>query len=223
MNRIRTHRTAAGMTAAAVLLIAAITAAQGSRAKAEQTPPVLTATEQEQRTTQPTAAGCGSALILEEKTPPARQYAEIPFIPLPVECDEATQEVIFGICKDHGVAFPLVVAIIERESHFDAEARSATGDSGMMQINDCNLEALAAQGYENMFDLYDNVSAGAWMLSELFKKHEDTTLVLMCYNMGERGAQDALAAGVTETDYTREITSRAQEFTYYIDHILNSE
>lgn len=222
MNRIRTHRTAAGMTAAAVLLIAAITAAQGSRAKAEQTPPVLTVTEQAQVATQATAAS-GSALILEEKTPPARQYAETPFIPLPVECDEATQEAIFDICKDHGVAFPLVMAIIERESHYDVNARSATGDSGMMQINDCNLEALAAQGYENMFDLYDNVSAGAWMLSELFKKHEDTTLVLMCYNMGESGALDALAAGVTETDYAREVIFRAGEFSYYIDSVLNSE
>lgn len=223
MSRKKTYRTAADTISATALLIAAMTAAQGSMAKAEQTPPVLPLMEQEQIVTQAEAAGCDNALILEEKTRPARQYDETPFIPLPVECDEAAQEVIFGICKDHGVAFPLVMAIIERESHFDADARSATGDSGMMQINDCNLEALAAQGYENMFDLYDNVSAGAWMLSELFKKHEDTTLVLMCYNMGERGAQDALAAGVTETDYTREITSRAQEFTYYIDHILNSE
>ena len=52
-----------------------------------------------------------------------RSYKDVDFVPLPVPMTDADQEIVFGICQEYGVAFPLVMAIIENESHFDRTAR----------------------------------------------------------------------------------------------------
>ena len=116
-----------------------------------------------------------------EETP--HTYKDVDFVPLPVPMTDADQEIVFGICQEYGVAFPLVMAIIEHESQFDRTARSSTGDSGYMQINDINAGQLAEMGFTDLYDPEQNVRAGVYILSELFAKHEgDTTFVLMAYN-----------------------------------------
>lgn len=150
----------------------------------------------------------------------AKQYSEVKFVALPVDMNREDQEEVFRICQNNDVAFPLVMAIIEHESQFNPSARSITGDSGLMQINDVNAESLAEQGFTDLYDLHDNVSAGVYMLQELYCKYEDTTFVLMAYNAGEKGAKEQQKEGITETDYTNEIESRAEVFTEYIDERL---
>ena len=147
----------------------------------------------------------------------ARTYADVKFVELPVNMKRSEQEMIFGICQDENVAFPLAMAIIENESQFNASERSSTGDSGLMQINDCNAERLADLGYTDLFDAETNVKAGTYILKELFEKYEDVTFVLMAYNMGEKGAQDAQKAGIYETEYSQGIETRAEQFSAYID------
>lgn len=173
--------------------------------------------------------------ILEETTPDpsatvsgndarqqARQYGEDCFAVLPVAMDPADQKTVFEICEDRNVAFPLVMALIEHESEFDPAARSTTGDSGLMQINDINKDSLFDMGYQDLFLLEDNVGAGVYMLSDLFGKYPgDTAFVLMAYNAGEKGAKEQRAAGIYETEYSREILQRAKEFTEYIDDALD--
>ncbi len=160
--------------------------------------------------------------ILEESPIIPKDYSDVTFVPLPVPMSEQDQETVFEICLDGGVSFPLVMALIEHESQFDRTARSSTGDSGYMQINDCNAESLADLGYTDLFDLYQNVSAGVYMLKYLFNKYEgDTTFVLMAYNAGEKGAANQRAAGIYETEYTVEILEQAEVFSSYIDNALN--
>ena len=161
--------------------------------------------------------------ILEESPIIPKDYSDVTFVPLPVPMSEQDQETVFEICLDGGVSFPLVMALIEHESQFDRTARSSTGDSGYMQINDCNAESLADLGYTDLFDLYQNVSAGVYMLKCLFNKYEgDTTFVLMAYNAGETGAANQRAAGIYETEYTVEILEQAEVFSSYIDNALNN-
>lgn len=161
--------------------------------------------------------------ILEESPIIPTNYSDVTFVPLPVPMSEQDQETVFEICLDGGVSFPLVMALIEHESQFDRTARSSTGDSGYMQINDCNAESLADLGYTDLFDLYQNVSAGVYMLKYLFNKYEgDTTFVLMAYNAGETGAANQRAAGIYETEYTVEILEQAEVFSSYIDNALNN-
>ena len=132
---------------------------------------------------------------------------------------EQDQAVVFGICQEYGVAFPLVMAIIEHESQFHRTARSQTGDSGYMQINDCNAERLSDLGFSDLYDLKQNVGAGVYILKELFSKHEgDVTFVLMAYNAGEKGARNMRESGIYETEYTVEILERAEAFYSYIDN-----
>lgn len=150
-----------------------------------------------------------------EETP--RTYQDVDFVPLPVPMTDADQEIVFGICQEYGVAFPLVMAIIEHESHFDGEARSKTGDSGYMQINDCNAERLSDLGFSDLYDLEQNVGAGVYILKELFSKYEgDMTFVLMAYNAGEKGARNMRESGIYETKYAVEILDRAEAFSSYI-------
>lgn len=152
-----------------------------------------------------------------EETP--RTYQDVEFVPLPVQMTDADQEIVFGICQEYGVAFPLVMAIIEQESHFDGALRSQTGDSGYMQINDCNAARLSDLGFSDLYDLKQNVGAGVYILKELFSKYEgDTTFVLMAYNAGERGARNMRESGIHETEYAVEILERAEAFSSYIDN-----
>ena len=152
-----------------------------------------------------------------EETP--RTYQDVDFVPLPVPMTDKDQEIVFGICQEYGVAFPLVMAIIEHESHFDRPALSQPGDSGYMHINDCNADDLAKLGFSDLYDLEQNVGAGAYILRELFAKYGgDTTFVLMAYNAGERGAREMRESGIHETEYTVEILERAEAFSSYIDN-----
>ena len=146
---------------------------------------------------------------------------QVYFAPLPVNMSTEDQEHIFNICRKYNVAYPLVMAIIEHESQFNVSARSETGDSGLMQINDCNKDSFSQMGYSNLYDLDDNVSAGCYMLSYLFGKYDgETDFVLMAYNAGEQGAQKMKDKGIYQTDYAREIEARAQYFTDISDDEL---
>ena len=145
----------------------------------------------------------------------------IEFVALPVDMSAEDQGIVYDICRQYNIAFPLVMAMIEHESQFDRLARSTTGDSGYMQINDCNVSSLYDAGFHDLFLLEDNVGAGVYMLRDLFNRYPgETTFVLMAYNAGEKGAKDMIAAGITETEYSTEIESRAKEFSRYIDAAL---
>lgn len=144
------------------------------------------------------------------------------FVPLDVPMTEEDQKEIFDICNDYKIAYTLVMAMIEHESDFDASARSKTGDSGLMQINDCNSARLAEMGFKDLFDTRENVEAGVYMLRELFDKYGEAEAVLMCYNMGETGAAELWDAGIFSSTYSSEIMAREAEFSSYIDNFITN-
>lgn len=152
---------------------------------------------------------------------PVKQYKDVPFIPLPVPLPEEDQQKVFQICQEKNIAFPLVMAMIERESAFQQYARSETGDSGYMQINDCNVARMAAAGYTDMFSLEGNVGAGTSIMAELLQMYEgETTAALMAYNAGPEGKKKMNASGIFSTNYSRAVEARAKEFSDYIDTAL---
>lgn len=145
------------------------------------------------------------------------------FVPLDVPMTEEDQKAIFDICNDYKIAFTLVMAMIEHESSFDAAARSKTGDSGLMQINDCNSARLAEAGFKDLFDTRENVEAGVYMLRELFDKYGEVEAVLMYYNMGEAGAAKLWGDGIFSSGYSSEIMAREAEFSQYIDNCITNK
>ena len=144
---------------------------------------------------------------------------KIEFVPVNVPMEEAQQKEVFQICQQYGISYTLVIAIIEHESQFDAEARSATGDTGLMQINDCNKAVLSDLGFTNLTDPIQNVEAGIYILSTLAKKYE-VSEALMAYNMGEKNARKLWDQGIYESEYSQEITNREIELSQYIDDLV---
>jgi len=144
------------------------------------------------------------------------------FVCLPVPMSEEEQRIVFDICTDNDVAFSFVMAIIAQESGFAKEARSETGDSGYMQINECNSAAMAERGFVDMYDTAQNVGAGVSMLRDLFDIYGDDEVhrVLMAYNMGRNTAAELWAQGIETSEYSREVVEREAEYSRYMDECL---
>ncbi len=165
----------------------------------------------------------GTSLKIEDAEGPAAIVPRGPvFVCLPVPMSEEEQRIIFDICTDNNAAFSLVMAIIAQESGFEREARSATGDSGYMQINDCNLEKMAECGFVDMYDTAQNIGAGVYILRELFDTYGDGEVhrVLMAYNMGTNTAEKLWAQGIETSEYSREVAEREAEYSRYMDEHL---
>ncbi len=144
------------------------------------------------------------------------------FVCLPVPMSEEEQRIVFDICADNGVAFSFIMAIIGEESEFEREARSVTGDSGYMQINDCNAAAIAERGFVDMYDTAQNVGAGVSIIRDLFDTYGDDEVhrVLMAYNMGTGNAAELWAQGIETSEYSREVVKREAEYSRYMDEHL---
>ena len=146
------------------------------------------------------------------------EVKEICFVPLPVDMPEEDQRIVFEIATENDIAFTLVMALIGCESEFDKNVYSSTGDSGYMQINDCNIEEMKNRGFEDMFDTADNVGAGVSILRELYDTYGDETeRVLMAYNMGAGNASKLWDQGIASSEYSRKIVAREREYSNYID------
>lgn len=131
-------------------------------------------------------------------------------VPLSVELQEYTQDV----CKEYGVSYPLVLAIMKKESQYQVDAISDTDDYGIMQVNECNHEWLAGEFgfsvpeghelYEAFLDPKQNILAGVYILSQCVQ-YEDLNKVLMAYNRGPSGAKELWNEGVYSLPYSLEV------------------
>lgn len=123
------------------------------------------------------------------------------------------QDYISEKCEEYDVPMPLVMAIIEAESAFDADAISATNDYGLMQINEVNHEHFTEKyGFTNFLEPYINVFCGIEMLSELYIRYGDVDMALMAYNLGDSGAQEMWDIGIYQTAYTEQIRANMEAY-----------
>jgi soluble lytic murein transglycosylase-like protein len=121
---------------------------------------------------------------------------------------------MYEICADENVPMTLVLAMIEHESGFNAEAVSSTNDYGLMQINSVNHEMLEEK-YQSadMLNAYQNVFCGVKILGGYVAKYEgDYTKALMAYNMGEYGAKKAWSNGINSTTYSDTILELCEKY-----------
>lgn len=141
------------------------------------------------------------------------------FIPLLVPMEEELQEKIFIQCKEAGIAFTLVMAMIETESNFQPDVISKTDDYGLMQINSKNKNWLMEElGIIDFLDPEENVKAGLHIISMLAEKYE-VSEALMAYNMGEAGAKKLWDQGIYENNYSKKILEKEIEYSEYLDNI----
>lgn len=148
-------------------------------------------------------------MLVEEPTEQKEEGPEIYNVPL----DDALQRYTYNLCVDYEIEeyYPLVLAVMWRESEFVPTIISKTNDYGLMQINKVNHEWLSDKlGITDFLDEEQNIHAGVFMLSLYLHKYEDIDKALMAYNMGENGAKKRWDAGIYSTNYTRTTRERLE-------------
>lgn len=136
---------------------------------------------------------------------------EVAFYDVPL--DEDLQLYIMNLCNERHISTALVLAMIERESNFDASAVGDNGRSfGLMQIQPrWYQERMEQLGGGDWLNPYDNVTVGINILTDLFRKYgDDVYMVLMTYNGGSSYARRMVEQGKV-SDYALEIVARAEE------------
>jgi soluble lytic murein transglycosylase len=157
-------------------------------------------------------AAIGAGVFYVEETLPA-WYARLRY---PLEYDH----IIRGHAENYELDAALLAAVIYRESKFDAQARSASGALGLMQLLPDTAKGIAVHTGGSRFrvsDLYEpeiNVRYGAFYLRRLLSKYEDDErLALAAYNAGQTNVDDWLQAGGG---------IRFDETRHYVDEVLEA-
>lgn len=156
-------------------------------------------------------AGVGTGIVMNAPTAQAEDASG--FVAMrTVPMDVNLQKHVYDVAEEYGLDWTLLMAVIQKESHFNPYAVSATSDYGLMQINHINHGWLSVEtGVNDFLDPYQNVRAGAYMLKQLFDKYQDPHMALMAYNMGEGGAAWCWEQGVYTSQYSREVINIQRE------------
>lgn len=129
-----------------------------------------------------------------------------------VPLDEDLQLYIMDLCEEANISAALVIAVIERESNFNASAVGDSGNSlGLMQIQPrWHQERMNRLGCSDLLNPYENVAVGIDILAGLFAEYEDLAFVLMAYNGGTNYAMNMIQNGKV-SDYAISVEARAEE------------
>lgn len=138
-----------------------------------------------------------------------RQYN----INLPVE----QQQFAYNLCQKYGIQYELFLAIMYKESGFNPYAVGGGNSYGLCQIHVSNFSNLRSRlGVSNFTDPYDNMTAGAYLLSIYFGSarnmvsDEDSVeaYALNSYNMGEGSFfNNCYSQGVLHRAYSNSVKS----------------
>lgn len=98
-------------------------------------------------------------------------------IALPVE----QQQYAYNACTKYGIDYETLISIMYKESTFNASAVGG-GAIGLCQISPVNLPNLNKIGITNLYDPYENITAGAYILSQNLNRYGDMYVALNAYN-----------------------------------------
>ena len=150
-------------------------------------------------------------LIVQNTIPVTEEVEELKdedgfvYYDIPLELD--IQRHIFDECQLYEVPYELVMAVmyVETGGTFDSSLRSKTNDSGLFQINDVHKQWLRESGITDLYNPYQNSSAGIWILKDALSKGDNIHTSLMVYNMGHGGAKKLWKKGVYSSKYSRKV------------------
>lgn len=127
---------------------------------------------------------------------------------------EKMQIYTYTVCKNYGVRYELVIALIERESGYVFDKVGDDGHSmGYMQIyEDCHEERMKKLNCNDLMNPYQNILVGVDYLAELIDKYGTQQDALTAYNHGKAGAYRHMwSKGIYVYDYNSNIMKRAKE------------
>ena len=127
---------------------------------------------------------------------------------------EIMQIYTYCLCKQEGVSYPLIVAMIERESgyRFDCIGDDG-GSSGYMQIMEVyHADRMEELNCTDLMNPYQNVRVGISLMKDLIEKYGTIQDALAAYNYGETGARRHLwSKGIYVYEYNEGIMRRMRE------------
>ena len=122
---------------------------------------------------------------VETETAPEPQSAVASLSPL--RAPKQVLDLVNKIAPEYRVPVPLVIAIIQAESNYDAEAVSPKNGQGLMQLIP---ETALRFRVKDVFDPVQNVRGGVAYLRWLLAYFEgEVSLVAAAYNAGERSVE----------------------------------
>lgn len=138
--------------------------------------------------------------------------AEAVFYDVPIDID--LFEYILGLCADYDIPVEIVLAMIEVESSYKADAVSKVGAKGLMQvIPEQHEDRMIKLNCPNLFDPYQNVTVGMNYLSELIDRYDGNFhKALTAYHHGPTGAKDKFfGQGTYQTEYSLKVLEIAEK------------
>lgn len=111
----------------------------------------------------------------------------------------------------HGFDPVFLLAVIQRESSFNSEARGDFGEIGLMQIKPDTGEWMAKKanlkwkGESSLLDPVQNVRIGSAYLAWLRKRLPAQGLYVSAYNMGPKNVRELLAKNTMPKEYLGDV------------------
>ncbi len=112
------------------------------------------------------------------------------------------EEIVNTHARNYDLPPTLLAAVIYTESKFDADARSAAGAVGLMQLLPETAKGIAVRTGGKRFvvaDLLDpelNVRYGSWYLRNLLDRYDDVRTALAAYHAGQGNVDEWRRRGV---------------------------
>ena len=131
-----------------------------------------------------------------------------------IDCDLSTelQDYTNQICTTYGVPFELAMAVMYNESRFKVNAKNGCY-LGLMQIGSYHMPYLTkAFGITDLMDPKSNILAGVAAYGGYIAKYKDYNKAIMCYALGEGGAQGYFKQGIYSTGYSRSVVAKMDEY-----------
>ena len=110
---------------------------------------------------------------------------------LDIELPKELQLYTWQCCQHFGVDYKLFISLMWQESSFNKSSFD-NHYVGYVQMDPANVPFIADKlGYAiDIHNEYDNILAGVYWFSRFVEMYpDDTYMQLMCYNVGENGAQ----------------------------------
>lgn len=150
-------------------------------------------------------------LIVQNTIPVTEEAEELKdedgfvYYDIPLELD--IQRHIFDECQLHEVPYELAMAVmyVETGGTYKTDLRSKTNDSGLFQVNDVHKKWLKESGITDLYNPYQNSSAGIWILKDSLNKGDNIHTSLMVYNIGHGGAKKLWKKGIYSSKYSRKV------------------
>lgn len=132
---------------------------------------------------------------------------------------EVVQVYTFCLCREYGVDYSTVLAIIQTESGFCWEAQSQSAFGYMQVIPSQHQDRIQRLSVEDIKNPYGNIRVGVDYLAELLQKYDgDYHKALTAYRWGPTGAnRKYFSKGEEKSKYSKAVTKTAQRIRAEIE------